>query len=103
MFALYQSGGPLLGVGDTVDQCLEEARAYLTDKPFLLDDDGMPLDVAMYEDRTTIPTTTLEIDGELYVRRTSQAVADAMQAPGLHGEVRYTIAPDGRVQLQEVS
>ena len=74
MYALYQSGGRLLGVGETMDAALQDAR---WEEAMMVNALGEPLDVDRSEDYTRVTTPGLEVAGELYLRRCSLALFEA--------------------------
>lgn len=99
MFCLYQSGGTLLGVGETINQVLEDARGYLEGKPGLLDELGVPLDVEEYMDFTRVAEPGLEVTGELYLRRCSLALFEEAYTTPDRSAVPYHIWDNGVVGL----
>ena len=88
-FALYQSGGPLLGVGETIDACLEHKLQWLITSPALMDDLGELITPAtlQYTDCTADhpPPGTCELTGALYLRRATTALRQAWEAGPVAG------------------
>ena len=74
MYAIYQSDGRLLGVGETVDDAMEDARLEET---CLLNATGSPVDADQYTNYTRFAAPGLEVEGDLYMRRCSLALFEA--------------------------
>lgn len=74
MYALYQSGGLLLGVGETPEAALEDALLH---EALLVNAVGEALDLDQYADYTRLAAPGLEVQGDLYLRRCSLALFEA--------------------------
>ncbi len=105
MYILYQAGGPIWGVGETKAHCLDDAseQAALLGVPLAAD--GMVLDVEEdFLDFTRLSVPGLEMDGELYLRRCTLALWDALQgARGASPPCRYVVCADGVVDVAPVA
>lgn len=95
MYALYQSGGPLLGVGETIDAACEDATL---EEALLVNDLGQPVTLDEYEDFTRLYVRGIEIPGNLYLRRCTPALFHAaIDTPP--ARLRYIVRQDGAVTL----
>jgi len=94
MYAIYQSGGLLLGVGESIDAAIEDAR---WEETLMVNALGEPLDVDRYADYTRITTPGLEITGELYLRRCSLALFEAAR-DAVPSNVTYHVDDQGIAQ-----
>ena len=92
---LYQSGFAIVGVGEDCDALLDDALQWLAFPP-LLAEDGDRLTIRDVEDRTHADAPRGEVAGNLYIRRCSLALAEAVQA---RGTVPWTIRADGVADL----
>ena len=97
MFALYQSAGVLLGVGETEDAALDDA---LLEEALLVNALGEEVDVDQYYDYTRVTTPGLEVDGELYLRRCTLAVFEAAR-DAVPSALRYYTRTDGYLDLEK--
>ena len=98
MFALYQSGGVLLGVGETVDAALDDA---LPEEAALVNALGEAVDLDQYYDYTRVTAPGLEVEGELYLRRCTLALFEAARN-AVPSSLRYYTRDDGYLDLEKV-
>ena len=94
MYAIYQSGWRLLGVGETVDAALDDARLEET---FLLNATGEPMDVEQYTNYTRFAAPGLEVEGDLYMRRCSLSLLEAAR-DAVPSSLQYHVDAHGVVQ-----
>ncbi len=102
MYVLYQAGGPLLGIGESVDEALAAAEAALDERAVpLLDALGGVLTAEDATDltRSSAPPGGLEVPDNLYVRRGTYALWVAAWQAGAREEVAYQVGQDGVVRL----
>ena len=97
MFALYQSGGALLGVGETEDAALDDA---LLEEALLVNAFGEAIDLDQCDDYTRITTPGLEVDGELYLRRCTLALFEAAR-DAVPSALGYYTRTDGYLELEK--
>ena len=74
LYAVYQSEGALLGVGETVYEALEDAR---WDETMMGNALGEPIDFDTYTNYTRMTAPGLEVAGEIYVRRCALVLFEA--------------------------
>ena len=98
MYAVYQSEGALLGVGETIDDALGDARWEETMMSNAL---GEPIDIDIYTDYTQMTAPGLEVAGEIYVRRCELALFEAARDT-VPSSVPYHVNAFGVVQQGEV-
>ena len=100
MFVLYQAYGPILGVGDTKNACLDDAEGYTMEQDTpLLGSDGTLLEVTEdYLDFTRLTVAGLEQEGELYLRRCTPPLGAYLQLSTTERScVLYAVRADGLV------
>ena len=95
MFALYQSGGALLGVGETAAAALDDA---LLEEAILVNALGAAVDLDQYWDYTRVTIPGLEVSGELYLRRCTLALFEAAY-DAVPSALRYYTRTDGYLDL----
>ena len=98
MYAIYQSGWRLLGVGETVDAALDDARL---EEAFLLNAIGEPVDADQYTNYTRLAAPGLEVEGDLYMRRCSLALFEAARDT-VPSSLPYHVDAHGVVQKGHV-
>lgn len=95
MFALYQSDGPLLGVGETIEATCEDAQLVET---LVLNALGQPVDLEAYDDFARVMAPGGEVPGELYLRRCTWALFEAARDTP-PPQLGYYVRGDGVVAL----
>lgn len=82
-YAVYQSGTVIYGVGETIEAAIAEAQEWID------------------RDASTITfidcNTSGEVEGEMYVRRCSRALARAVNKTG--GDVHYCLDAKGILRI----
>lgn len=86
MYAVYQSGYAIFGVGMTIEAAITDAMEWL-------DADTDP------EEIEAISHQHGEVNGTLYVRQCSARLAEAVKAEG--GDIDYDVDADGILRLEE--
>jgi hypothetical protein len=100
MYCLYQSSGPLLGVGEWTDQAIEDGTHYAeTHNLHLMDELGFPVWPDDCTDLTTLTDGVVEVGGDIYLRRCSLALYEEAYTAPDRSTLAYTIGADGVVRL----
>ena len=93
MYAIYQAGYSIYGVGDTFEEAIADARPWMDP-----DGDGPEL-----EQRLCVVGVLAfrgETYGELYARPCTARLVAEVQEYG--GDCRYTINEDGYLDLEDI-
>jgi hypothetical protein len=81
----------ILGIGETVEEVLENAEQWL-DHPPCLAEDGTPLTSRAIHDYTRADSPHGEVHGDLYIRRCTPALAALVQQ---YGPTPFILRQDG--------